>query len=69
VIHAASEKSRYVLLHSWSLLELQLMFSSAMRVALHAVPARHSIFHAHSNVLVVAEVLPIGMQRPSNEDV
>ena len=69
VIHAASEKSRYVLFCSILLFELQLTLSSAMRVALHAVPAQHSTFHAHLSALVVAEALPIDMPRPSSGDV
>ena len=69
VIHAASEKSRYVLFCSILLFELQLTLSSAMRVALHAVPAQHSTFHAHLSALVVAEAPPIDMPRPSSGDV
>lgn len=58
-----------LLLHSIPLFELRLTFSSAMRVALHAVPAQHSTFHAHLSALVVAEALPIDMPRPSSGDV
>ena len=51
------------------MLRLHLTFCSAMRVALHAVRVQHLTFHAHLSALAVGEGLPIGMPKPSSEDV